>query len=119
MDSFAVNPAVVTVTDAPAHDFVCVHISGDVDLTAEGALTAAMRELAAIRRPSVYVDLADVGFGGTTLMTFLVRVIKGMPAPTPVMLCRPGRMTRYLIEMFSLDTIATVCDDLPTGARVR
>ena len=51
-------------------------------------------------------------------MTFLVGVINGTPARTPVLLCRPGRMTRYLIEMFSLDTIATVCDDLPTGSHV-
>ena len=40
MASTVVNPAVVTVTDAPAHDFVCVHISGDVDLTAERYVAA-------------------------------------------------------------------------------
>jgi anti-anti-sigma regulatory factor len=62
------------------------------------------------------VDLADVEFGDTALLSFLVRVINGTPAGTPVALCRLSRIIRRLLHLSFLDTIVAVRDDLPFDA---
>ena len=44
-----------------------------------------------------------------------MRVINSVAPDVSVLLCRPGPITRRLIELSFLDTIATVRDDLPPG----
>ncbi len=109
--SDSVSIRVVVANDAD--EFACVRINGDVDLEAEQQFASALEDLRSLHCVRLCVDLGGVGFAGTSLLTFLVRVINVVPIDTQVLLCRPGRMTRHLLELSSLDTIAAVCEDLP------
>jgi anti-anti-sigma factor len=108
-----VNQMVVDVAAAPGHEAVFLQIAGDVDLAGEPVLASVVRQLAATRCDSVYIDLAGITFAGTTLMNFLVRLATRLPDHPATVLCRPNAMTRRLIELTSLDRVATVRADLP------
>ena len=113
MADSTISRVVVSVVDSRGHEFACVRIAGDVGIAAEVEFAAALDQLDALRCANVCVDLAEVSFAGTALLSFLVRVINRVPSDTPVLLCRPSRLTRHLIELSFLDTIATLCDKLP------
>jgi anti-anti-sigma regulatory factor len=108
----------IDVTATPGHEFACVHITGDVDITSYPEFVEAMAQLSRLPCANVCIDLAGINFAGTALLTFLVRVINSVPPDTPVLLCRPSRITRHLLELSFLDTIATLCDELPPGAAI-
>jgi anti-anti-sigma factor len=61
---------------------------------------------------TVYIDLAGVTFGSTTLLTFIASVHAIGDEHTQVILCRPNTATRRLIELAGLDAIAIIRDDL-------
>jgi len=109
MNDPAVQQAVVCVGEK----YVYVRVVGDIDTTADDVLSAAIEQLRTVHRAAVCVDLAGVGFAGTTLLTFLVRIINSIPQHGVVLLCRPGVQTRRLIQLSCLDAIAVICDELP------
>jgi anti-anti-sigma factor len=108
-----VNRMVVDVAATPGYETVCVRIAGDVDLAGEAALASAVTQMAATRCGSVYIDLAGITFAGTTLLNFLVRLATRLPDHPATVLCRPNAITRRMIELASLDHVATVRADLP------
>jgi anti-anti-sigma factor len=90
-----------------------VHISGDVDMASETDLAQVMTHLNIGQRRTIYIDLADVTFAGTTLLTVIARVYAIGGEQTTLVLCRPSPATRRLIDLTGLDAIATIRDDLP------
>ena len=118
MNDEAVNRTVILVEQTSDHAYTYVHIGGDVDPLAPAACTTALNQLAGCRPTTLCVDLAEVEFADTALLTFLVRVINCAPAGTSVLLCRPTRTVRRLLQLSFLDAIATARDDLPFGSPV-
>jgi anti-anti-sigma factor len=108
-----VNRMVVDVAAVPGYETVCVRVAGDVDLAGEPVLAGVVRQLAATRCGSVYIDLAGITFAGATLLNFLVCLVTRLPDHPATVLCRPNAMTRRMIELTSLDHVATVRADLP------
>jgi len=108
-----VNRLVVEVAAAPGYETVCVHVAGDVDLAGEPVLAGVVRQLVVTRCGRVYVDLAGITFAGAILLNFVVRVATRLPDHPTTVLCRPNAVTRRLIELASLDCVATVRADLP------
>jgi anti-anti-sigma regulatory factor len=108
-----VHHVVIDVERTAGNEFVCVRISGEVGVDSCLVLSEALRQLSGMRCENVCVDLAGVGFADTPLLGFLVRVINTVPPDRPVLLCRPSRVMRQLMQLSFLDTIATVCDELP------
>ena len=105
---------VIRLTHGPGHKAAaCLAISGDVCMAGDAHLAAAARHVAAARFARMHIDLGGITFGGSTLANFLVRISLKLPTGTPMTLCRPGTMTRQLIELTGLDRIATVSADLP------
>ncbi len=88
---------------------VCVRIAGDIDLVGEPDLARLAEDLAATRCSRVQIDLQPVTFAGSTLINFLFRLSRR----TSVTLCRPGAMTRHLINLTGLNELAAVRSDLP------
>ncbi len=111
-----VGQLVVIVTPTSRREYACVRITGDVEMSGQAVFSQAMAYLDRLRCGNVCVDLSGVDFGGTALLGFLVRIINSVAPDTSVQLCRPNALTRRLIELSFLDTIATVRDDLPPGA---
>jgi anti-anti-sigma factor len=110
MRTALINEAVVTVFARPGAAVACVCIAGEVDLAAESALADAANQLSVAAPRVVFIDLAAVTFGGSTLVTFLVRVLNVIPGLSLV-LCRPTPMVRRVISLTSLGLVATVRDD--------
>ena len=92
---------------------VCVRLAGDVDLAGEADLASLVDNLAASRCRLVYIDLHSITFAGSTLINFLFRLSSHLPSHTSMTLCRPGAMTRQLIELKGVDKVAAVRADLP------
>ena len=113
METVLINHAVVTVSARPGAAVACVCLAGDVDLAAESALVDAANQLSLAAPRVVFLDLAAVTFGGSTLVTFLVRVLNTIPYGLSLVLCRPTPMVRRVISLTSLDLLATVRDDPP------
>jgi anti-anti-sigma factor len=107
------NQAVVTVSARPGAAVACVRIVGEVDLAAESALADAANQLSVAAPRVVFIDLAAVTFGGSTLVTFLVRVLNAVPNGLSLVLCRPTPMVHRVISLTSLHLLAVVCDDPP------
>jgi len=74
------------------HAAVCLCLGGDVDLAAEPDLAILVDNAAAARRSAVHLDL---------------------PSHAAVNLCRPGWMTRRLIELTSVPGVVSVRHDTP------
>ena len=91
----------------------CVRIVGAIDIAAANILDDAFARILGSPRPAVYVDLACIDFADATLAHFLYRIVHGLPAGTPVLLCRPTPMTGLLIELCALDNVAAVFPALP------
>jgi anti-anti-sigma factor len=112
MSSTLQNHSAVSMADSP-EGIACIRLTGDIDMTADDALHGAVARIVSAPRSAVYVDLAAVGFAGSTLVNFLARLIDTMPMDRPVLLCRPSHSTRRLIELCALDTVATISNELP------
>lgn len=115
MSESTVSSLAISVAPTMRREYACVRIAGDVDMADHAAFAEALAQLDRLRCAKVCVDLAGIRFAGTALLGFLVRVINCAAPGAPVLLCRPARMTRRLIELSFLDTLATVRDDLPPG----
>jgi anti-anti-sigma factor len=102
----------VSMADSP-EGITCIRLTGDIDLAADDALDRTVARVISAPRTALYVDLAAVGFAGSTLVNFLARLIDTMPIDHPVLLCRPSQSTRRLIEICALDTVATISNELP------
>jgi anti-anti-sigma factor len=103
----------ISVAPTSHRDYACVRIAGDVDMGGHAVFVEALAHLDRLRCRNVCVDLAGINFAGSALLGFLVRVINSVAPGVSVLLCRPGQLTRRLIELSFLDTIATVRDDMP------
>jgi anti-anti-sigma factor len=105
--------ATVSLIDNP-DGIACLRVIGEVDLAIASALDTAFAEITAVSRPAVYVDLGGVRFADSTMVHFVCRVCGAMPEGTLVLLCRPNGMTRFLAELCSLDSVATITAQLPS-----
>jgi anti-anti-sigma factor len=112
MSSTPYGHSAVSMADNP-EGIACVRLTGDIDMSADDALHATVARIVSAPRSAVYVDLAAVGFAGSTLVNFLARLIDTMPMDRPVLLCRPSHATRRLIDLCALDTVATISNVLP------
>jgi anti-anti-sigma factor len=103
----------IAVTATFVTNFVAyVHISGDVDKAADDDLARVTTHLHMRRWRTVYIDLAGVTFAGTTLLTFIASVYAMEGERSSVVLCRPGPVTRCLIELAGFDAIASIRDNV-------
>ena len=109
MNISPVNTMTVSMAVTADQYAVCVRMAGDVDLAAEPDLARLAEDLAATRCSHVHIDLQPITFAGSTLINFLFRLARH----TSVTLCRPGTITRQLIELTGLNELATVRADLP------
>jgi anti-anti-sigma factor len=108
-----INRMVVDVAAAPCQKAVFVHVTGDVDMAGEPELAGVVGHLAATGCGSVYIDSAGITFAGATLINLLVRLSARLPDHASMVLCRPDAMTRRMVELTSLDYVASVRADLP------
>ena len=102
----------VSMADSP-EGIACIRLTGDIDLVVVDDLDRTVSQVISEPRSAIYVDLAAVGFAGSTLVNFLAQLIDTMPMDRPVQLCRPSPETRRLIELCALDTVATISNRLP------
>jgi anti-anti-sigma factor len=108
-----VNNMVIVMAVTADQYAVCVRLAGDIDLAAEPDLARLADNLARTRCCVVHIDLHPVTFAGSTLINFLFRLAYRLPGHTSMTLCRPGAMTRQLIELTSVNEVALVRADLP------
>lgn len=113
ISTVTINQVAAGTFGPPGEGHVCVHLAGDLDLAAEPALDDAVARIAALAPRTVVVDLAAVTFACTTLANFIVALYHALPGGTPLLLCRPPPLTRRVLELASMEMIATVRDDLP------
>ncbi|RKN41040.1 STAS domain-containing protein [Micromonospora endolithica] len=104
---------VITVLTAPRRPAAMVCLAGEIDMDADPALSGVADRLSAVAPSEVVVDLADVTFASSTLLNFLARVHVALAADTALVVCRPRRHTRRLLEMTSVGNLVTVRGDLP------
>lgn len=115
MSSADTDQATVAVIALPSQFVARVSIGGAIDMAAEAALTDAVTRLATLAPRSVVVDLAAVTFSCSTLANFVVQIRNALPEAATLTLCRPTPMTRRLLHITGIDTIATVRSGLPTA----
>jgi anti-anti-sigma factor len=94
-------------------EHVHLAVSGEVDMEMRPHLNDALRRVSLAMPRSVYVDLADVTFAGSTLANFLLRVRQALPDESPLVLCRPAPTTHLILRITDLTRLATVRDDIP------
>lgn len=103
----------LSIRTAPDSSVDFVRIVGDVDQSDTVQLGLAARQLVAAQGSTVYVDLGDTTYMGSTLLWFLADLANDGHARRPLVLCRPTAVARRMIRLARLDEFATVRADLP------
>jgi anti-anti-sigma factor len=111
--SISPSNTVVISTAVTDQGAVCVSLGGDVDLTAEPDLAGLVDSLAEAHCTVVHIDLDAVTFASSSLVNFLARLAGRLPRQATINMCRPGAMTRQLLELTGMDQVTIVGDDLP------
>lgn len=106
-------PAVVAVSVRASDATAYVRLAGEVDFADTIALAGAADQLHAAAPSTVVLDLAAVTFADSTLVNFVVRIYNRMPNGARLLLCRPTPLTRRILAVTSIDTIAVRCENLP------
>ena len=104
------------IDDATAS--VC--LTGDLDLQAEPNLRRVLSEVHTAGRRAVVVDLAGLGFAGSALPNFLVRLRYASPPGATLSVCDPGPMALRLLELTGVLTAPALSGDLtapPAGSQ--
>jgi anti-anti-sigma regulatory factor len=104
---------VTTMAIGEDHRGACLRISGDVDIDSEGQLAALRQTIVESKPASLYIDLDQVTFAGTTLLHFVEDLCDQLPVEVAVVLCRPSTFLKELLELVHLDDIVGVQAALP------
>ncbi|MEU7570123.1 STAS domain-containing protein [Micromonospora sp. NPDC049240] len=104
---------VITVLTSPRRLAALVCLAGEIDMDAAPALSGVVEQLSAVAPSEVVVDLADVTFASSTLLNFLARAHVALTADTALIVCRPRRHTRRLLEITGVGQFMTMRGDLP------
>lgn len=99
--------AVVIFTEID-HTRATVHLSGDLDFRAEPELLSVLAKLQAASHRTVSVELGELGFVGSTLPNFLVRVRHALAPGAQVVVRHPSPISRRILELTDLTRIASL-----------
>ena len=103
----------VTLLAPPDAWWAQVCLTGDIDMATTAELSVVIAHMTEGPVATVYVDVAAVTFADSTLANFFVLMRGCLPAATEVVVCRPGPMTRMILEATEVDQVVTMRDDMP------
>lgn len=91
---------------------LCVRVCGDVDYSDTWELSVATPRIRETGAHTVYLDVGEVTFFGSTIVNFLVHLLTVGPA-SRVIVCRPTSMARRVVGSLSLPEEISMRADLP------
>ena len=103
----------VTVLSPVGGSWAQVCITGQVDPAAATELAATIDRLRKTPARLVFVDVAAITFADGSLPDFCRLLRAALPGRSALSICRPGPMTRRILEDAGICDILTVRDDLP------
>ncbi|WP_203790774.1 hypothetical protein [Paractinoplanes rishiriensis] len=113
----------VTVLSPDGGNWAQVCVAGQIDLAAATELAATIDLLRKSPARFVFVDVAAVTFADVTLPDFCLLLRAALPGWSAPFICRPGPMTRQILEDAGVCDVLAVRDDLPlldvSGAALR
>ena len=98
----------VTMTMSAHQVHATIVLAGDVDMMAEPELADTLRLLAAGAPATVTVDLGAVTFTDSVLPNYLVSVRQAVPETAVLVVSRPTRMARFILDTTDMAQIATI-----------
>jgi anti-anti-sigma regulatory factor len=95
------SDAVVVFTEIDRTS-AAVRLSGDLDLRAEPELLLVLSKLQAAAHRVVSVELGELGFIGSTLPNFLVRLRHALAPGATLAVRHPSPLARWILELTDL-----------------